>query len=67
MASRMNRSYPSIFSVYKRFSAAVAVGVSMVPFRIAVLSKSIKKLLNGLIVDHYYRHVPAPDYGDRLE
>ena len=35
--------------------------------RMSFIQKQVGHTTTGMIVDHYYRHVPAPDDGDRLE
>jgi len=35
--------------------------------RMSFIQKQVGHTTTRMIVDHYYRHVPAPDDGDRLE
>jgi hypothetical protein len=35
--------------------------------RMSFIQKQVGRTTTRLIVDHYYRHVPAPDDGNRLE
>jgi integrase len=35
--------------------------------RMSLIQKQVGHTTTRMIVDHYYRHVPAPDDGNRLE